>query len=116
MWVEVYYNLHKHCLSVKHRGRVLTYAGEITLRDAKFAVQESGRQRTIKEGRKNVHAFVRGHLVSYEFTSLPFVATYNPFKYTSFVDKETEEKLETAELVSIAGKYMNYGGKDEGLA
>ena len=63
----VYYNLHKHRLSVKalsgsQKGRVVAHAVRVVLHDCEFRVSEAGRQRVIREKRKNVHAGVVGTL------------------------------------------------------
>lgn len=44
-------------------GGKVAHADSLLMRDVDFAVQKAGRQRVIDEGRKNVHAFVRGTLV-----------------------------------------------------
>jgi hypothetical protein len=56
--VEVYFNLHKKLFSVRQGGRVLFHTPCILIHGPRFVVQEGGRQRVIREGRKNVHAFV----------------------------------------------------------
>jgi hypothetical protein len=53
------------------------------LRNVQFIVRESGRQRVLQEGRKNVHAFARGYITGSAFGTdkhgrLPVVITYNP--------------------------------------
>lgn len=60
-------NLHKHCWSVKalqgeNKGRVIHHLNEIVLRDAIFKVYQSGRERVLREQRKNVHAGVVGYV------------------------------------------------------
>lgn len=67
MRVFVYYNLRKHLWSIKaldgpSKGRVVAHADKVLVRDATFRVSEAGRQRVIRERRKNVHAGVVGHL------------------------------------------------------
>lgn len=69
--VDVYRNLHKHCWSVRaacgsHRGRVIGHATSVLLRHCTFHISESGRLRAVREGRKNVHAHVRGRLLRYD--------------------------------------------------
>ena len=69
MRVEVYYNLHKRCLSIRHRGKVIEHAKSVILRNANFRVQPAGRERVLKQKRKKVHAYVAGDLVeSFWFT------------------------------------------------
>lgn len=64
MRVQVYRNLHKDCWSVRDKAtrRVIDHCDEVFLRDCKFVVSEAGRQRVLKEKRKNVHAYIEGEL------------------------------------------------------
>lgn len=85
--VEVYRNLHRDCWSIRDAKTklVLGYAKELGLHDASFIVNESGRQRVLKEKKKNVHAFVRGYII---FAKVPVKGTkvvYNPYKFKHFV-------------------------------
>ena len=85
--VEVYRNLHRNCWSIRDAKSklVLGYADDVTLSDAYFVVNESGRQRVLRDKKKNVHAFVRGRIL---FTDVPCTGTkvtYNPYKFGSFV-------------------------------
>ena len=71
MKVRVYYNLHKSCWSIKAhegilKGRVIAHADGVKLRDARTVVSQAGRERVIREGKKNVHAFIEGNLVAVE--------------------------------------------------
>ena len=100
MRVEVYFNLHKKMFSVRalegeNKGRVIDHTRALIIKDAKFVVRESGRKKVLEEKRKNVHAFVRGTLVNH--IVIPDeerkTATYNPYRYSTFVDKETEEPV-----------------------
>jgi hypothetical protein len=61
--VEVYWNLHKKCFSYRLSGGKVTHARSLLLKDVKFAVQPAGRERVLREKKKNVHAFVRGTLL-----------------------------------------------------
>lgn len=65
--VDVYYNLHKHVFSVRDRKSrlVVAHAKAIDIRDVTFRVSEPGRQRVLRERKKNVHAFVRGTVFDY---------------------------------------------------
>ena len=60
--VYVYRNLHKKCLSVKQGGIVRCHAENVVLKDCKFIVSEAGQRRVRSEKKKNVHAFVKGHV------------------------------------------------------
>ena len=118
--VQVYYNLHKKCLSIRYKGKVIEHAQEVTLTDARFHVQQAGRERVLKQKRKNVHAYVSGKLKEsfwfiqspkYIWTAKQRVA-YNPYKYKNFVDKETLEPVASAEVVHISGKRITAGDFD----
>lgn len=86
--VQVYRNLHKGCYSVrcKKSGRVIYHTDKIYLQDVTFKVSESGRQRVLREKRKNVHAFVEGVWLP----MLPVTVStrehirYNPYKFNKF--------------------------------
>lgn len=108
--VFVYFNLHKKCFSVKDvkSGLVVAHTDNIVLYDVTFKVSESGRQRVLREQKKNVHAGVRGKVWSNVrgsvLTDLMTEATYNPYKYKTFVTKETETPVEEASMVILDNK------------
>ena len=63
MKVYVYFNLHKRCFSVKAlegqaKGLVIAYANDVVLFDPVFKVSKAGRDRVLRERKKNVHAGV----------------------------------------------------------
>jgi len=135
--VKVYYNLQKDCLSVidAETGLLYCHAHRVELHNAKFRVQLAGRNRVIKEKRKNVHAYivgdchdigevskerhrlVRGKVESYDICQCEGTmwceecvpesaeqfrhATYNPYKYDTFVDDVSGESLFKSERVVI---------------
>ena len=107
MRVQVYYNLHKKCLSVRQRGKVIDHVSMISLQDATFHVQPAGRRRVIEEKRKNVHAYVSGERVavaSYDGSSERI--TYNPYKNKTFVSVETGLPVHKKDIVTITGKHI----------
>lgn len=86
--VYVYWNLHKDLYSVRKKGRVHRHATHVQLRNVTFAVSESGRQRVLREGRKNVHAGIRGEDCTREGgweTRGWRRITYDPYRFDSFV-------------------------------
>jgi hypothetical protein len=107
--VRVYYNLRTHCWSVKDRdtkakghhkgkGLVLCHTRQIALSTVTPYVSEAGRQRVIREQRKNVHAFLDG-FVRYDITcdeskydDIGRVG-YNPYVHDSFVIGMTKKYL-----------------------
>lgn len=125
MRVEVYFNLHKKLFSVRaleglNKGKVIDHAHEVHLDCPVFVVQEGGRQRVLKEKRKNVHAFVRGHLINpatYDPTGdgigyvIPGIQdlveiTYNPYKFETFVGKASTLPVHTAMYAFLSGKQV----------
>ena len=105
--IEVYRNLHKKCWSVRQGGKVKVHTSYICLQDVKFVVQPAGRQKVLDEQKKNVHAFVKGYLISartinrlnkdIEWTM--DAVTYNPYKHPHFTCGEFEAVR--AELVDM---------------
>lgn len=79
--VRVYRNLRNKCWSVQLAGRVVAHTQHLELKDVSFVVYESGYRRFLREGRKNVHAFICGELVSInnsELTNHGMDVRYNP--------------------------------------
>lgn len=98
MRVFVYWNLHKNKWSVKamegeNKGRVIDHVLGLALKDATFKVSRAGRERVLREQRKNVHAGVQGELLQGgDFFGMTQV-TYNPYKYSTFVKKNNPEEV-----------------------
>lgn len=103
--VEVYRNLHNGLISIRDAKtkHVLGHATSVCLTDATFKVSQAGRERVLAEKRKNVHAVVKGRLQgNLEGFTMPLLATYNPYKYDSFVNAKTEEALQAASKVHVS--------------
>jgi len=90
--VKVYRNL-KHgknaqpLYSIVQGGRVVERRHSVILFYVKFKVSEAGRQRVIKQGRKNVHAFAVGYLreePAWFRRQANVRVSYNPYKYGHF--------------------------------
>lgn len=102
MRVRVYYNLNKNVWSVQHyiagKGwRVREHLSSLILENVTFQVSEAGRQRVIREKRKNVHAYAIGTLVERNGEGysghLP-CASYNPYKGNHFFNTNTGERVD----------------------
>lgn len=110
--VMVYYNLHKHTFSVTYKSKVILHADYVKLSDVEFRVRKGGKERVRQEKSKNVHAFVIGNLMDYcEYPceNIPQeptdkVVTYNPYKYDTFVYKDSEEPVYNAKEVDMVNK------------
>lgn len=71
MRVFIYWNLHRACWSIKaldgaSKGLVVAHAVHWQVEGVRFKVSEAGRQRVLREKRKNVHAGVVGTLVAWQ--------------------------------------------------
>jgi hypothetical protein len=119
MRVAAYRNLKKpgvvYSLMDTRTGLVAGYADDVLLGDVKFTVRQKGRERVLREGRKNVHAFVRGTIFSLgpsesgprarevEEQHGPWQkARYNPYIYTSFVRAEDEAPIFEAKYARLS--------------
>ena len=108
--VKVYWNLHKRCFSIQHRGKVIAHKNEVVIHFPEFKVSEAGRQRVLREKRKNVHAFVIGYYDSDSVSQAVdsgHSVTYNPYKYETFVFANTDEPVYNADVarcVTVDGK------------
>ena len=110
----VYFNLHRKCFSIKalegpDKGRVIAHSSGVLLFDCTFKVSEAGRQRVLRERKKNVHAGVVGLWLDDEVDGTydrvlryGSAITYNPYKYDSFVHLYGEHPIKTGRIVALA--------------
>ena len=110
MKVFVYFNLHKKVWSIKalegdRKGRVIAHSEFVVLGGATPKVSQAGRERVIREGRKNVHAGLVGQWLNsdpavpvsgeaFKGAIVPYHITYNPYKYRTFVYKDAPVEAE----------------------
>jgi hypothetical protein len=92
--VFVYKNLHKGCWSIKQGGLVKAHStGEdIVIRGAMMKVNRKGREKVIREKRKNVHAGIVGHLAKKDewLTWInPVEISYNPYRAPNFYETKS---------------------------
>ena len=89
--VRVYWNLHKKCWSIQDAksGLVIDHRYDITLVLAKLVVRKGGQKRVREEGKKNVHAFAVGYLMSSKQSSYHDWdrVKYNPYTDDYFMHK-----------------------------
>ena len=104
--VRVFKNWKHDCYSIMQHGKLLASAKQVRLADVEFRVRESGRQRMLRNQRKNVHAFASGELLDYvhpdESRNLEKLegrgVFYNPYEFSTFVDNETQSPVKTANV------------------
>jgi hypothetical protein len=126
--VETYFNLHKNCLSFRPPGGRVSHARAMILNNVKFAVQPAGRARVLREGRKNVHAFVRGdmtwaaglndNLGDYTHANMERQGyrkiTYTPYgMFDAFVMRDSGIPIKSASQVVIIDKTIYLSGTGE---
>jgi len=106
--VYVYFNLHKKCFSVRQSGKVVGHMDRVCLSDVRYLVSEAGRQKVLREKRKNVHAGLSGYFV--DSVPVPWLSvdvTYNPYRCGSFVDVEDYEPVERSDFAYLDLRYNN---------
>jgi hypothetical protein len=94
-------------ISLKVPGEKIRYVSHAVLRNARFHVSEKGRQRCLKTGQRNVHAWVVGELLPLPKVFRPSTyldhdsrqAVYDPWKGDSFVDLLTKESVYEASRI-----------------
>lgn len=115
--VFVYWNLHKKCWSVKalrgrFKGKVIGHTQTLQLHACEFKVSEAGRQRVLKEQRKNVHAGVVGYVITDVVKYLDQAVkltcegendtvSYNPYLFPCFYRKGSGKFVHAAFLVQM---------------
>ena len=123
MRVEVYWNLHKKCWSVRHKGKVIKHTLSVCLENVQWVVQPAGNARVRREGRKNVHAFARGTLIdpnTYwdvpDDTTLKVGVRYNPYLNTSFVTKTIGEPVTKSKYAALTTTYTAHTNSYQPMA
>ena len=110
---------------MRRKGIVQCHAETLLLSDVTFHVSQKGRERVLREQRKNVHAYVKGKLevdskilqvieagsdwLESLLTYRGWVElTYNPYKFSSFVLRGTTKQtiVNRADLVLLHGSRM----------
>jgi len=118
--VHVYRNLggvSRARYSVRQSGLVIGHCWEVYLKDCVFRVSEAGRKRVLKEGRKNVHAYVKG-FISPPVEGYPdsdwLQFRYNPYLCGAFCldwGELDKAKLTKADVVYLGSVAQAVGGE-----
>jgi hypothetical protein len=96
--VQVYRNLNAgNLFSIKNKksGLVVAHGDRFIVTNVQCKVSESGRQRVIKEKRKNVHATLYCTYIgnaNFDVKHLDELF-YNPYEYDTFINKRTFEPV-----------------------
>ena len=106
--IKVYFNLHKKRFSIMQGSLVVQHLFYLDMQDVTFHVQPAGNAKVRREKKKNVHAYVKGMIAPpnnhCNVTKIGALA-YNPYKYKTFVWKDTEEPIHLADWVSLDSDY-----------
>lgn len=97
--VQVYYNLHKSCWSIRDKKtrRVIDHLTALALCNCEFKVSEAGRQRVLRTKRKNVHAWVEGDYLGIDWPASRKTSNvrYNPYQMGTFQASNGESLFES---------------------
>jgi hypothetical protein len=94
--VRIYRNLNNGRMSIQAKVReswkVVGHVQNAILQDVQFRISEAGRQRVIRDGCKNVHAWGEGILLAEFDTSINAAIdlTYNPYLNATFIQRDTD--------------------------
>lgn len=117
MRVSVHHDENKDTLVIMKNGELMTsIATEVLLVDVEFKVNQEGRERMLKECKKNVHAYVEGKLLAYtllrgdtaimedEFRAEnnAIRVTYQPYNQSTFIVADTKHPILAASTALIA--------------
>ena len=118
--VRVFRNWKHRCYNIM-QGSYVVSAREVELADVEFQVRESGRQRMLRTGRKTVHAYAVGTLVSFarpaesDGDSPPFglaqlvgrPMTYDALQAGQFLDRESRQPV----IIADRAYFDEHGGR-----
>lgn len=90
---DIYRNLLKKCVSVRHAGKVVAYGTTVVATDVRFVVQAGKLARIRRLGQREICAYVRGTVTSLTdqqllASDLPEGARrvcFNPYQHDAFV-------------------------------
>lgn len=110
--VHVYWNLHAKRWSVRQRGLVVGHAEFLVLDDVEWRVQPKGRERVLRQKKKNVHAYACGMLTDGWLAGLGWErAHYNPYKAATFMAGDPGTPLYRSKVATFSWRTNEEGGK-----
>ena len=116
--VRAFKNHRLGCYTIVRGTGVVACARQVRLEDVEFLVRESGRRRMLERGRRTIHAYAVGRLLSYVRLDEPEDLTpvvgrraaYDPHRFGYFYDRETEAPLAGARFVQLDAQGIVYSG------
>lgn len=114
--VRVYWNFHRKLFSVQVKGekgwRVAGRVRSLRLENVTFHVSQAGRERVLRERKKNVHAKVHGIVCrNSQPYSEEFFISYNPYYLNGFYahKKQIEKTTNVVRSCQSATLYEHQG-------
>ena len=121
--IRIYRNLNNGTMSIQQKidksWKVTGHVTACVVKDVRFVISESGRQRVIRDGRKNVHAYGEGILLGEADDDIyaPYSLAYNPYTDASFLDRNSRRSIERCSflvvrnnLVFVSADALSAGG------
>jgi hypothetical protein len=106
--IKVYRCLNRkgHVFSIQQKGYVVGHTTDISISNAVFKINTSGKNKAIREGVRNVHAFIVGYVSNEEIVcDNDTKISYNPFLEKGFYYIATHKPIEdTCCTVKISEK------------
>ncbi|MDH3465953.1 MAG: hypothetical protein OES26_08590 [Gammaproteobacteria bacterium] len=114
--VRVIHNWKHDCYSILQNGRLKASARQVRLSDVEFCVRESGRERMLRNQRRNIHAYAIGHLLDFvhpdDDRDLGGMSGrsvyYDPYGFAYFADKDTQAPVNSARIVQFDERGVVY--------
>lgn len=114
--VRVIRNWKHDCYTILQNGTPKASARQVHLADVEFRVRQSGRNKMLREKRRNVHAYAVGRLIDYTHPDEDRVignirgraVAYDPYRAAAFVDVETDTPVTAARVVHFAENGVFY--------
>ena len=85
---------------------VIAHMNLVALENVEFKVSEAGRQRVLREKRKNVHAGVIGYICETTLDSSQVRILYDPYKAGDFLNEGAPIKVAKKVLFSTSGLFL----------
>jgi hypothetical protein len=104
---RIYRNLNNGRMSIQIKmgksWKVVGHVVDAVLEDVHFRVSEAGRQRVIRDGCKNVHAWGEGILLGEidEEIIAPINLAYNPYRNETFLERGTDHIIESCQFLVV---------------
>lgn len=105
--VRVIRNWKRNCYTILQNGVPKASAKQVRLADVEFRIRPSGRDRMLRERKRNVHAYAIGRLIDFTYPDEDRVlekihgrtVSYSPYGKAAFMDIESNTPVTVAETV-----------------